>query len=101
MFTIAITAARLPSGRGKLLDIQVRTTMKQHWAPMAMRNMAKKRAPRTVIVMHIMYPTMVKAMGTTICIVLSFSLEVEKDVKRQAMKVATHTGQVRRRAEKA
>lgn len=96
--TMAMTAARLPSGRGNVLEIQVSTTMKQHCAPMAIRNMAKKRGPRWLMVTIMMLPAIVTHMGMAMCQARSLNRDAEKALTRLAMKVATQIGQVRSRA---
>lgn len=92
--TRAMTAARLPRGLGIVLEIHVRTTMKQHWAPIAIRNIAKNLGARSFTRATTILPMILTHMGIMMWKQRSRVFEVENDTSKQMMNVAVQTGQV-------
>lgn len=72
--------------------------MKQHWAPIAIRNIAKNLGARSFTSATTILPMMLTHIGTIMWKQRSRVFEVENDTSKQMMNVAVHTGQVSNKA---
>lgn len=91
MFAIATQADRLTMGRGKELAIQGTMIVKAEMAPMGIKNIAKKRAPRFVVPVAMAFPAAATSIRTMIWIDRSFVFEAVKVTMTDVRKVANHT----------
>jgi hypothetical protein len=107
MLQMAIAAERLTSGRGKEFathDTMIwsggklvngagevgQVDLQEDTAPIGMRNMAKKRAPTTVVPAAIAFPTAASSMRQTMCKDLSFVFAELNVTQMERRKVANY-----------
>lgn len=91
MLAMATQADRFTIGRGKELAIQGTMIVKAEMAPIGIRNMAKKRAPRLVVPVAMALPIAATSIRTMMWIERSLLLEAVKVTMTDVRKVANQT----------